>query len=207
MTNNINLEIGLTQAQVEERIAAGQVNIQPQSKTKTIGRIIKDNSLTLFNMLNIILALMIIFVESFQNLLFINIVIVNTFIGIIQEIKAKKTIDKLSLISQPHVIVLRDGSQKEIVFEQIVMDDILILKAGKQIPSDSQVVKGELEVNESLLTGESDSIIKYQGDTLLSGSFVVSGQATVQVTRWVWKITPLNWLKRLRSPKNQTPKL
>ena len=183
MTNNINLEIGLTQAQVEERIAAGQVNIQPQSKTKTIGRIIKDNSLTLFNMLNIILALMIIFVESFQNLLFINIVIVNTFIGIIQEIKAKKTIDKLSLISQPHVIVLRDGSQKEIVFEQIVMDDILILKAGKQIPSDSQVVKGELEVNESLLTGESDSIIKYQGDTLLSGSFVVSGQATVQVTQ------------------------
>ncbi|MDZ5724741.1 cation-translocating P-type ATPase [Acetobacterium sp. K1/6] len=183
MENNINLEIGLTQAQVEERIADGKVNVQPQSKTKTIGRIIKDNSLTLFNMLNIILALMIIFVESFQNLLFINIVIINTFIGIIQEIKAKKTIDKLSLISQPHVSVLRDGKLEEIVFEKIVMDDILILKAGKQIPSDSQVVKGEIEVNESLLTGESDSIMKYEGDALLSGSFVVSGQATVQVTQ------------------------
>lgn len=182
MENNINLEIGLTQVQVEERIAAGKVNIQPQSKTKTIGRIVKDNSLTLFNILNIILALMVIFVESFQNLLFINVVVINTLIGIVQEIKAKKTIDKLSLISQPHVTVLRDGNPQEIVFEKIVLDDILILTAGKQIPADAQVVKGELEVNESLLTGESDSIMKYEGDTLLSGSFVVSGQATVQVT-------------------------
>ena len=182
MENNINLEIGLTQVQVEERIAAGKVNIQPQSKTKTIGRIVKDNSLTLFNILNIILALMVIFVESFQNLLFINVVVINTLIGIVQEIKAKKTIDKLSLISRPHVTVLREGNPQEIVFEKIVLDDILILTAGKQIPADAQVVKGELEVNESLLTGESDSIMKYEGDTLLSGSFVVSGQATVQVT-------------------------
>ncbi len=183
MENNINPEIGLSQAQVEERVTAGKVNVQPESKTKTIGRIIKDNTLTLFNILNIILALMVIFVQSFQNLLFINIVIINTFIGIIQEIKAKKTIDKLSLISQPHVTVLRDGSPQEIAFEKIVIDDILILKAGKQVPSDAQVVSGELEVNESLLTGESESIMKYVGDELLSGSFVVSGQATVQVNR------------------------
>ncbi|MBI4858269.1 MAG: cation-translocating P-type ATPase [Acetobacterium woodii] len=183
MENNINHEIGLTQAQVEERVKVGKVNIQPQSKTKTIGKIIKDNTLTLFNILNIVLALMVIFVQSFQNLLFINIVIINTFIGITQEIKAKKTIDKLSLISQPHVTVLRDGNPQEIVFEKIVLDDILILKAGKQIPSDSQVVRGELEVNESLLTGESDSIMKYEGDKLFSGSFVVSGEATVQVTQ------------------------
>lgn len=183
MENNINHEIGLTQAQVEERVKVGKVNIQPQSKTKTIGKIIKDNTLTLFNILNIVLALMVIFVESFQNLLFINIVIINTFIGITQEIKAKKTIDKLSLISQPHVTVLRDANPQEIVFEKIVLDDILVLKAGKQIPSDSQVVKGELEVNESLLTGESDSIMKYEGDKLFSGSFVVSGEATVQVTQ------------------------
>ena len=143
MENNINLEIGLTQVQVEERIAAGKVNIQPQSKTKTIGRIVKDNSLTLFNILNIILALMVIFVESFQNLLFINVVVINTLIGIVQEIKAKKTIDKLSLISQPHVTVLREGNPQEIVFEKIVLDDILILTAGKQIPADAQVVKGK----------------------------------------------------------------
>ncbi|AFA49404.1 cation-translocating P-type ATPase [Acetobacterium woodii] len=183
MENNINPEMGLSQAQVEERVTAGKVNIQPESKTKTIGRIIQDNTLTLFNILNIILALMVIFVQSFQNLLFINIVVINTFIGTIQEIKAKKTIDKLSLISQPHVTVLRDGSPMEIVFEKIVIDDILILKAGKQVPSDAQVVSGELEVNESLLTGESESIMKYVGDELLSGSFVVSGEATVQVNR------------------------
>lgn len=183
MEMNINPEIGLTQAQVEERLTAGKVNIQPHSRTKTIGKIIKDNTLTLFNIINIVLALMVIFVQSFQNLLFINIVLINTFIGIIQEIKAKKTIDKLSLISQPHVIVLRDGNLMEIVFEKIVMDDILVLKSGKQVPSDSQVVKGELEVNESLLTGESVAIMKYEGDELLSGSFVVSGEATVQVIR------------------------
>lgn len=183
MGNYIDPEIGLTQAQVEDRLRAGNSNVQPQSKTKTIRRIIKDNTLTLFNLLNIILALMVIFVQSFQNLLFINIVIINTCIGIVQEIKAKKTVDKLSLISQPHVTVIRDKNPQEIVFEKIVLDDILILKSGRQIPSDAQVVKGELEVNEALLTGESESVIKREGDELLSGSFVVSGEATVQVIR------------------------
>lgn len=183
MENNINPEIGLTQAQVDERLTAGTVNIQPKSKTKTISRIIGDNTLTLFNILNVVLALMIIFVGSFQNLLFINIVIINTIIGIVQEIRAKKTIDKLSIISQPHVTVIRDGNRQDIVFESIVLDDVLVLKAGKQIPSDSRVIKGALEVNESLLTGESESVMKHTGDELLSGSFVVSGEATVQVNR------------------------
>jgi len=182
MENNINPELGLTQVQVDERVAAGKVNAQPPSKTKTIGRIIKDNTLTLFNILNIILALMVIFVESYRNLLFINIVIINTIIGIVQEIKAKKTIDKLSLISQPRATVLRDGLRQVINFESIVLDDVLVLSPGKQIPSDAVVISGEMEVNESLLTGESEPLVKRPGDPLLSGSFVVSGEAMVQVT-------------------------
>ncbi|MEG0310296.1 MAG: HAD-IC family P-type ATPase, partial [Eubacterium sp.] len=111
------------------------------------------------------------------------IVIINTVIGIIQEIKAKKTIDQLSLISQPHTQVIRDGKEEEIEIDKIVLSDILILTAGKQIPSDARVVSGEIEVNESLLTGEADSIIKKVGDTLLSGSFVVAGQAYVRVDK------------------------
>lgn len=183
MENNIIPERGLSREQVEERIAAGTVNRQPQSKTKTVSRIIRDNTLTLFNLLNIVLALMIIFVASFQNLLFINIVIINTVIGIVQEIRAKRTIDRLSIISQPHATVIRDGQQQDIGFENIVMDEVMLLKAGKQVPSDSRILTGELEVNESLLTGESESVIKHPGDELLSGSFVVSGEAAVQVFR------------------------
>ncbi|HEY5537447.1 MAG TPA: HAD-IC family P-type ATPase [Acetobacterium sp.] len=183
MEKTINPEFGLTQAQVEERIKGGKVNSQPPSKTKTMNAIIKDNIFTLFNILNIVLACMIIFVESYRNLLFINIVIINTIIGIVQEIKAKKTIDKLSLISQPRTTVLRDGIRQVINFESIVLDDVLILTPGKQIPSDGVVIRGEIEVNESLLTGESEPIVKRLGDTLLSGSFVVSGEATVQVTK------------------------
>lgn len=182
MENNINPEFGLTQTQVDERVKEGKVNAQPPSKTKTIKAIIKDNTLTLFNILNIVLALMVIFVESYRNLLFINIVIINTIIGIVQEIKAKRTVDKLSLISQPHTIVLRDGQRQVINFESIVMDDILVLTLGKQIPADGIVIKGEIEVNESLLTGESEPLVKRQGDILLSGSFVISGEGTVQVT-------------------------
>ncbi|KNZ42009.1 cation-translocating P-type ATPase [Acetobacterium bakii] len=183
MENNINPEFGLTQTQVEERVAEGNVNSQPQSKTKTISAIVRDNTLTLFNILNIVLALMVIFVESYRNLFFINIVIINTIIGIVQEIKAKKTVDRLSLISQPHAIVLRDGNRQKINFEEIVRDDVLVLTTGSQIPTDSKVLKGEMEVNESLLTGESEPLVKQEGAALLSGSFVVSGEAFVQVTQ------------------------
>jgi cation-transporting ATPase E len=183
MENNINLDLGLSKTQVEERVLAGKTNCQPTSKTKTIGSIIRDNTFTLFNILNIILALMVIFVESYQNLLFINIVIINTIIGIFQEIKAKKTIDQLTVISEPHVKVVREGSEEEIGFEKIVIDDLLILSAGKQIPADSEVIDGEMEVNESLLTGESEAKIKRTGDLLLSGSFVVSGRSKAIVKK------------------------
>lgn len=174
---------GLTEQQVAELREKGLNNQQPESQTKTVGQIVKDNTLTLFNLLNIVLAVLVIAVGSYKNALFINIVIINTVIGIIQEVKAKRTIDKLSLISQPHVRVLREGKEKEITVEEIVLGDILILSSGKQIPSDSTVLSGEIEVNESLLTGESDAIVKKAGDTLLSGSFVVAGQAYVQVDK------------------------
>lgn len=182
-TFNPSVDVGLTSAQVEKQFERGLYNKQPKSQTKTVGQIIKDNTLTLFNFLNIILAIMVIAVGSYKNALFINIVIINTVIGIIQEIKAKKTIDQLSLISQPHTQVIRDGKEEEIEIDKIVLSDILILTAGKQIPSDARVVSGEIEVNESLLTGEADSIIKKVGDTLLSGSFVVAGQAYVRVDK------------------------
>lgn len=181
MDNNINPEFGLTKEQVDTRIKEGKVNRQPESKTKTIGQIIGENSLTLFNLLNIILALMVIFVGSFQNLLFINIVIINTIIGIVQEIRAKKTVDKLSLIAQPMARVIRDQKEVKIAFEKIVIDDVILLKAGDQIPSDAKILAGDLEVNEALLTGESKTILKKKDDQLLSGSFVISGLAHVQV--------------------------
>ncbi len=181
MDNNISPECGLTKEQVETRIKEGKVNIQPRSKTKTIGQIIQKNSLTLFNLLNIVLALMVIFVGSFQNLLFINIVIINTIIGIVQEVRAKITIDSLSLISQPRARVVRDREEITLAFEKIVIDDVIRLKAGDQIPSDAKLLSGKLEVNEALLTGESKSIIKQSDDQVLSGSFVVSGAAQAQV--------------------------
>ena len=180
MDNNINPEFGLTKEQVDTRIKEGKINTQPESKTKTVSQIIRENSLTLFNLLNIILALMVIFVGSFQNLLFINIVIINTIIGITQEVRAKRTVDKLSLISQPMARVLRDGKEEKIAFEKIVKDDVIILRTGDQVPSDSEILTGILEINEALLTGESKTIVKKQEDKLLSGSFVISGVAHVQ---------------------------
>ncbi|WKY46846.1 HAD-IC family P-type ATPase [Eubacteriaceae bacterium ES3] len=182
MINKINPETGLTGKQVEERIREGKVNQQPESKTRTVGRIIRENTLSLFNLLNLILALMVFSVGSYKNLLFINIVVINTIIGIVQEVKAKQTVDRLTLMTQPLASVLRDGKIIELGFEDIVLDEIILLKAGNQIPTDSIVLEGELEVNEALLTGESDTISKLKGESLLSGSFVVSGQAYVCAT-------------------------
>ena len=137
--------------------------------------------MTYFYLINIILAGLVIFVGSFKNLLFMGIVICNTGIGIFQEIRAKKTLDKLSLITATKVKVVREGTLKEIPVEEVVLDDIMLLGAGNQICADATVREGMLEVNESLISGESDIIVKRQGDQLFSGSFVVSGQAMVQV--------------------------
>lgn len=174
-------EIGLTSEQVAAQIAAGRVNINTDIKTKSIGRIIRDNIFTPFNLLNAILAALVICVGSIQNALFMGVIICNVIIGTFQEIRAKQTIDKLSLIATPKAHVIRDGKAQDINLHEIVLDDILVLQSGNQICSDAIVVQGECEVNESLLTGESDPVIKQPGDMVLSGSFIISGNCRARV--------------------------
>lgn len=171
---------GLTREQVENRIREGFVNGENDIKTKTEKQIILDNILTPFNILNFILATLVILVGSYKNCLFMGVILSNIFIGSFQEIRAKHTIDKLSLIAAPKVKVLREGSAEEISVSDIVLDDILLLSSGMQVCADCILVDGECEVNESLITGESDPIRKKAGDMLLSGSFIVSGNCSAQ---------------------------
>lgn len=177
----ISYEQGLTSDQVQTRVAKGQVNLDMGVTTKSIKQIVKDNVLTLFNLLNIVLALSLFFVGSFKNMLFMGVIVTNVLIGIYQEISAKRTIDKLSIISSQRVHVIREGEKRQIHINEIVMDDIVCLQRGEQIVSDSVVVEGKCFVNESLITGESDPICKESGDMLLSGSYLVSGECKAQV--------------------------
>lgn len=176
----IDVKKGLNQQEVHDRIAKGLINISDQDTTKSYKQIIKDNLLTLFNLINVILAGLIIFTGSYRNLLFLGVVISNIIIGTFQEIRTKRVLDKISLIHSMKVSCIRDGREKQISVEEIVIDDILKLKMGNQIVSDSIVRQGSLEVDESLLTGESHTIIKNEGDFLYSGSFVTGGNAYVQ---------------------------
>lgn len=174
-------EAGLTSQQVNLRTQQGLHNENTGMKTKTEKQIILENTFTFFNLLNFILAAAVILVGSYQNALFMGVIFSNIVIGSFQGIRAKRTIDKLSLISAPKAGVLRDGQRLTIRVEQIVLDDVLVLSAGNQICSDALVVWGEVEVNESLITGESDPVTKKLGDALLSGSFIVSGTCHAQV--------------------------
>lgn len=176
-----NLETGLTAPEIERRIKQGYINTNEDRITKSYQAIFKDNILTLFNLINAILAGMIIFIGSFKNLLFLGVVVSNICIGIIQELRAKHILDKLSLITQPIVQVLRDGVVQELHMDTLVLDDIAFLVSGSQVCADCILCEGRLEVNESLVTGESDTIIKNIGDLLYSGSFIVSGKAKVQI--------------------------
>ena len=129
------------------------------------------------------IALLLIGVGAFRDLTFLPIIVANTLIGIVQEIRSKKVLDDLSILNSPKTRVLRDGSKKEVPAEELVQDDIVELSAGGQIPADAVVLEGQLNVNESLLTGEADEIVKKNGDELLSGSFVVSGSCLAQLTK------------------------
>ena len=172
---------GLTDAEVRQRIEQGLVNHNSDIKSKSIKRIVLENLITPFNILNFVLAVLILIVGSYKNLLFMGVIICNIFIGTVQEIRAKKTIDKLSLISEPKAHVIRNGIKQEIAIHDIVMDDITFLGAGNQVCSDAVVIEGECEVNESLLTGESEPVLKQPGDHLLSGSFIISGNCHARV--------------------------
>ena len=172
---------GLTEQEVQDRIQSGLINGEEEVRTKRIGQIIKENVITPFNILNVILAILVLSVGSIKNALFMGVILCNILIGTVQEIRAKKTIDKLSLIAAPKAHVLRNGTVVDIAVRDIVMDDILSLQSGNQVCADSIVCSGECEVNESLITGESDPVTKQAGDHLLSGSFIVSGGCRAQV--------------------------
>ena len=179
--NDINITDGLSPEQVESRLRQGLVNGEEDIKTKTIGRIIRDNLVTPFNILNAVLAGLVLAVGSYKNLLFMGVIFSNILIGTFQEIRAKKTIDKLSLIAAPKAHVVRGGQKQELTVGELVMDDILLLAAGNQVCADCIVVDGECEVNEALITGESDAVPKKNGDRLLSGSFIGSGNCHARV--------------------------
>ena len=174
-------QLGLSQEQVQRRVREGLHNGTTGIKTKSEGQIIRENVFTFFNILNFALAAAVILVGSFRSAVFLGVIFSNILIGSFQSIRAKRTLDKLSIVSAPKAVVLREGQKKSIPVEQVVLDDILLLSSGNQICSDAVVAAGECEVNESLITGESDPILKRPGDHLLSGSFVVSGHCRGQV--------------------------
>lgn len=174
-------ENGLSNSEVKQRIKEGKVNYDTTTPSKSIKQILVENTCTLFNFINIVLGIAIIVVGSYKNLLFLGVVICNTLISTVQEIRAKKIVDKLSVISSSKAKVIRDGKETEIHIDNIVLDDLIIYELGNQIVADSKIVSGECEVNESFITGEAKTIFKKEGDTLLSGSFIVSGNVKAKV--------------------------
>ena len=179
----VDTKIGLSSEQVKEYVQNGWTNKAVEPPTKTIPEIIKNNLLTYFNLVFAVLAVLLTVAGSFRNMSFLLIVVANLLIGIVQEIRAKKVLDRLSVLNSPTALVIRDGQQAEIPAEELVLDDIVIFRAGNQICADAIVVDGEVAVNESLLTGETDEIFKKPGDTLMSGSFVVSGECCARLEK------------------------
>lgn len=178
-----NIKVGLTKSQVDERIANNLINKTKVKSTKSYWSIFAKNIFTFFNMLWLIIAVALIAVGSYSDLIFIFVIVANTAIAIIQEIRAKITIEKLSIVTAPLVKTIRDGEEIMIASDQLLLDDIIVLKNGNQIPSDCKIIDGKVEANESLLTGESNAIEKTSGDWLLSGSFIVSGQCYAKVEK------------------------
>ncbi len=174
---------GLTSQQVQEHRLHGWLNRSVEPPSKTTKEIIHENVFTYFNLIFASLAVLLILVGSFRDLTFLPVIIANTLIGIIQEIRAKQVLDKLTMLNAPHATVVRDGKKSVIDAEELVIDDIVIFKAGNQVCADAVVSAGEVQVNESLLTGESDEITKRRGDKLMSGSFIVSGQCHARLDR------------------------
>ena len=173
---------GLTVEQVEERQNQGLVNVDTTKKGKSIAGIIFSNVFTFFNVVYIIIATILIIYGLAGQCTFLPVVIANTAIAIVQEIKSKITLDKLNLITEPQIRVKRGGKISEISVKELVLDDVVFIAGGEQISADSVVVDGYVEVNEAILTGESDAVIKRKGDTLYAGSFVVSGECTAKVS-------------------------
>lgn len=174
---------GLSAAQVKERLACHADNYKVESSTMSVSDIVKSNVFTYFNLVFAIIAVLLSIVGAWRDMLFLPIIVANTCIGIIQEIHSKKVLDKLSILNAPQSVVIRDGKKAKISADKLVLDDVVEFTAGSQIPADAKVIDGELQVNESLITGESDEITKRAGDQLLSGSFVVSGKAYARLEK------------------------
>ena len=181
-SNRINIT-GLTDEEVRQRVEEGLTNRADISTDKTTKEIVISNVFTYFNLIFLVITILLIMVGSFRNLTFLPIIIGNTVIGIVQEIRAKKTLEKMSLLNAPHADVIRNGSVKQISTDELVKDDVILLTAGKQICADAVVISGNIQVNESLLTGEADEVEKTEGGTLMSGSFVVSGECYARLEK------------------------
>ena len=174
---------GLSSEEVAQRLADGLTNAYAGPKTKSVGQIAAEHTFTLFNGVNLVLAGLVALTGSWRNLSYIVVVFANLFIGVFQEVRSKRTIDKLSILAERPVIIRRDGRDVCVSHEEVVLDDLLVLSRGDQIPADAQVVWGEAGVNESLLTGESKPVTKVMGSELMSGSFLDSGTLVARVTR------------------------
>lgn len=174
---------GLSAAEVAERVKNGQSNGSLDIKTKSVPKIFRDNIFTLFNLINVILAVLVALVGSWRNMLFMGVIISNIAIGIFQEIRSKRVIDRLSIISAPKAHLIRDGEERILPVSEIVIDDIMLLANGRQVCADGIVLDGECEADESLITGESDPVLKKPGDEVLSGSFIVSGSCSARAVR------------------------
>ena len=170
---------GLTSFEVEERIRQGKINKNIDETDRPVWEIVKRNTFTFFNLIFAVIAILISLVQAWNQLIFLPIIVINTIVGIYQEIKAKRYLDQMTLLHAPQSTVIRNGQQEKIASDDLVEEDIIILKTGNQIVADARIVEGSIFVNESLLTGEADEIEKNVDNKLLSGSFVVSGEAKV----------------------------
>lgn len=174
---------GLTEAEAERLREMGGGNTPPPSITKSTRQIIREHVCTLFNLFNVLIAIALALVGAWSNLLFILIIALNTVIGIVQELHAKKLVEQIAVLTAPKARVLRDGEMRELPVEELVLGDVISLESGMQIPADALMLEGEIETDESLLTGESIPVRKAPGDELFSGSVVVSGACMARVER------------------------
>lgn len=174
---------GLSTAEVEFRKKAGLSNESVDSSTKTVAQIIRSNVVTYYNLIFLIITILLIVVGSFRDLTFLPIIIANMLIGIIQELRSKKILDDLTILNTPKITVRRNGSDQEVLADELVQDDVITLSAGGQIPADALVLSGNITVNEALITGEADEIVKKEGDSLFSGSFVISGECLAKLEK------------------------
>ena len=178
----MNKWIGLSREEAQARLRAGQGNEMPKTKDGGVGTILRRNLFTLFNLLNVLMALALIFVGSYRNLLFMGVVVSNALIGTVQELRAKRTHDRLVLLGEGRVTVIRDGKEEPLPPSQLVLEDVVVLSRGDQVPADALVLEGAALLDESLLTGESASVEKQESSGLYSGSFVKSGRLIARLT-------------------------